>query len=167
MPNNDQPDLLDFDLEPKPRPELLNILTILTFIGCGILLLSATYGYFRAPAAYEKILATQDKMQNAPGFIKEMTGPGIVEIARKKLEYRLAILLIELAGGFLCAYGAVEMRALKKEGFIWYAGGEVLPLIAVLILIGMGSFSVFQLTFMALTPLVFLALYASQWKHLH
>ena len=60
-------DILD-QHRPKPLPSMLNVLTILTFIGCGLGYIGTIWGYFTSTAAkIEESEAQLDKVGDA-GF---------------------------------------------------------------------------------------------------
>jgi hypothetical protein len=159
-------DQLNLTPEAKKRPEMLTVLTILTFIGAGWGIISYVYGYFSAAKNYAAMQDMQPKLDNAPGFVKNLAGPNAVEMARKALENRMPILLLGVLGCALCIYGAIQMRSLKKMGFSIYLVGELLPLIASVVFLGLGSFGGFTLVLSLLFPVVFIILYATQLKHL-
>jgi hypothetical protein len=152
--------------EAQKRPEMLNVLTILTFIGSGLGVLSAIYGYFTAASNYAKIQDVQSKLDGASALVKSLTGPDMMELARKSLENRMPIMLLTIAGCLLCAYGAMGMRALRKTGFSFYLVGEVLPIITSYVFLGLGSFGGFSMVLALLFPIIFIILYATQLKHL-
>jgi hypothetical protein len=153
--------------KPVKPSETLNVLTILTFIGCAYELISAFMGFISAEANYKRLAENQDKMQDAPAMLKSLTGPGMVDIARKTFEHRLPILLLTLVAAGLCAYGAFLMRSLKKQGFYIYLVGELLPAVTSLIFIGAGFLSGIFLVFGLIINLVFIGLYANQLKSMH
>lgn len=164
--SNQTNDVLDFTDGQKPAlPSGLNVLTILTFIGCGIGILSGIWQYFRAEKGYKDLLKAQENIENAPAFLKKMMGPEMVEMARKSMEYKLPLLLLTLIGCGLCLYGALEMRKLKKQGFILWVAGEFAPILASVVFVGTGMFNGFGLIAM-LFPIAFLILYAVNKKHL-
>lgn len=159
-------DVLDYNDGQKPAlPSSLNVLTILTFIGCGVGLISAVWSYFRAEKGYNDLVKAQENLAQAPAWAKGMMGPEAVEMARKSMQFKLPILLLSLIGVALCLYGAIEMRKLKKQGFILWVAGEFLPIIGVLAFLGMGMLSGFYLIGFAF-PVIFLILYAVNRKHL-
>jgi hypothetical protein len=159
-------DLLNQTPEEQKRPEMLNVLTILTFIGSGIGIISGIYGYFSAARSYQTLQDVQSKLEDAPAIVKSMTGPAVLELARKQLENRMPIMLLTLLGCALCIYGALRMRSLKKSGFSIYLIGELLPIIVSIIFLGMGSFGPFMVVLTLLFPIVFIILYATQLKNL-
>lgn len=151
----------------KKIPSSLNILTILTFIGCAVGFLFSIYGFTGAKARYdsmEKMMedGTIDKM---PAFMKNMMGPDALEMLRKTYENRIPILIISLVAIGLCFYGALEMRKLNKQGFYMWLLGELLPVICTVIFMGMGAFSGFGMIGIVI-PIIFIILYAMQLKHL-
>lgn len=158
--------VLEFAEGDRPTlPSGLNVLTILTFIGCGIGFISSIWSFINADKAYKNIMDAQDKIADAPAWAKKMMGPEMVDIARKSMENKLPILLLGLVATALCVYGALEMRKLKKQGFILWLAGEILPLVAGIIFIGTGMFNGFGLIAL-LFPVVFIILYAVQRKYL-
>lgn len=152
--------------EPKKIPSMLNVLTILTFIGSGLGVISAITGYFTAAGNYERQLQMQDKLADLPAVVKNMMGPDPVETARKQLENRFPIMLLTLVGALLCLYGALQMRKLKKTGFSIYIIGDLVPFLAIFIFIGMGMMSGFAMIFAIVITVVFIILYATQLKYL-
>jgi hypothetical protein len=164
--SNQTVDFLTDEEKGKKLPEMLNVLTILTFVGCGLTAISAVWAYSGAVKTYDDMQRLQSKMEDAPAIAKSLMGPNVVEMARKSLENRLPIMLLGLVATALCLYGALQMRQKKKAGFTIYTIGELLPLVTSAIFVGLGLISGFSLGFAILFPLVFIILYATQLKHL-
>lgn len=153
------------DVQPAKRSEMLNVLTILTFVGCAFALFSAFTGYFGAADRYNQMVTAQAKVQpDAPTVVKALAGPGMVEMTRKAMVNKTPILLLELIGVGLCVLGAVWMRRLKKQGFYVYLVGELLPTVTSLIFIGANAFAGIFIVVGLIISLVFIALYATQMK---
>ncbi len=153
--------------EPKKIPDMLNVLSILTFIACGIFALMQIWSFTRARASYEAMVQVQSRIDDMPEMAKKFMGPEMVEIARKSYENRVPILLLAMVGFALCAYGAYLMRQFKKTGFYIYVLGEiVLPFVSGFIFVGLNSFSGLALVFGLLIPVVMIILYATQLKYL-
>ena len=150
--------------EPKKRPETLNVITILTFVGSGITILSQLYSFFKAQSAYDQIVQNQDKMEQAPEFLKKLMGSDPVGLARKTLENRTPILILGIVAAVLCIYGALQMRQLKKIGFPIYVIGELLPFVVSFIFVG--QMPIFGLVFALLINGAFIIMYATQLKHM-
>jgi hypothetical protein len=164
--SNPTVDTLDWDEKGKKLPDMLNVLTILTFIGCGLGLISSIWSFSSAQKGYDAAVDMQSKLDNLPDYAKRMMGPDPVAMARKSLENRMPILLLTLVAVALCLYGAIQMRKKKKAGFSLYLIGEVLPIITTFIFLGFGLLSGFTLTLAFFFPVLFIILYATQLKHL-
>ncbi len=166
MTDSNSTNVLDFADGEKPTlPSGLNVLTILTFIGCALGFIGGFWTYINADKSYKTLQDAQGKMGDAPAWAKGMMGPEMLEMSRKSMENKLPILLLTLVGCALCLYGALEMRKLKKQGFMLWLVGEVLPLIGGIIFMGMGMFSGFGLAAL-LFPIIFIVLYLVQRKYL-
>jgi hypothetical protein len=163
---NSTSNVLDFAEGERPKlPQGLNVLTILTFIGSALAIIGAIWNFTNAEKGYKNLLAAQDKMAEAPAWAKGMMGPEMLEMAKKAMENKLPMLLLGLAGAALCIYGALEMRKLKKQGFILWLVGEILPIVAGVIFVGTGMFGGFSLVMM-IFPAIFIILYVVQRKYL-
>jgi len=148
-------------------PSGINVLTILTFIGCAVGLLGGIYSFAKAEQNYKTLeeLQASGKMDEMPGFMKSFAGPEALEMARKSLENRIPILIITLVGVALCFYGALQMRKLQKQGFYTYVIGQVVPVIGTIIFLGASVFKGFAIIGFCF-PILFIILYATQLKHL-
>jgi hypothetical protein len=152
--------------EPKKLPSMLNVLTILTFIGNGLGFISAFYSFFSAASSYDKIVQAQDQLDQMPGFVKNMMGPDPVGTARRMLDNRLPIMLLTIVGCALCSYGAWQMRKLKKTGFTIYILGDVVPFISLALFVGVSTLTGFSGIFGLIIAVVFVILYGTQLKYL-
>jgi hypothetical protein len=150
--------------EPPKRTDTLNVITILTFIGCAIIIYFQFREFFRAQSTYDQIVQNQDKIEQLPAIVKKIMGPDPIGKARKTLENRTPMLILGVVAAALCVYGAVLMRQLKKIGFPIYVIGELLPLLAYYIFIG--QMSMLILIFSLLINGIFILLYAGQLKHM-
>ena len=163
-------DVLNYDENNPKLSSGLNVLTILTFIGCAIQLLLALWGFISAKKSYDNLdkLTAQMNSENMPGWVKSMMGDPEIMIERitKSYENRIPLVLLSLVALALCFVGALQMRKLKKQGFLFYTIGEVLPFIAQVLFIG--AFTMIGATAyisIAIT-LLFILLYAMQRKKL-
>jgi hypothetical protein len=161
-------DLLTDELETKGLPGNLNVLTILTFIGCGLEFLSYIWQYIAA----DKSVASMEKTMNSPefnktpDFLKKMMSPEAMERARVMAANKLPILILGLIGVALCLVGALQMRKLKMQGYYLWLIGEILPAIGILIFIGVGAFAGWAAILSYAILLVFIILYTLQRKYL-
>ena len=164
-------DVLNFDQNAKPKlPTGLNVLTILTFVGSAIQLLGALWTFFTAKQSYDGIdkLSEQMNSENMPGWVKSMMGDPetMIEMIKKSYENRIPIVLLSLVAVILCFYGALQMRKLKKQGFLLYTIGELLPFLTQFLFIGAFAFSGVTMYFVMGIALLFILLYSMQRKHL-
>jgi hypothetical protein len=163
---NQTNDLMDFNDGQAPQmSSTINVLTVLTMIWSVIALIMGLWNYVSVEKSYKQMIENRDKMEQAPAWVKKMMGPEMMETMRKTVENKLPIMLLTVVGCALCFWGALEMRKLKKQGFILWAAGEFLPVIGIIIFIGMGAFSGFSLIGLVF-PILFLILYATQRKNL-
>lgn len=164
-------DVLNFDENIKPGlPSGLNVLTILSFIGCALQLLGSLWTFFTAKKSYDGIdkLSEQMNSENMPGWAKSMMGDPetMIEMIRKTYENRIPIVLLSLIAVGLCFYGLLQMRKLKKQGFMFYTIGALLPFLTQLLFIGAFAFSGVAMYFGIGIAALFILLYALQRKHL-
>ncbi len=158
-------DVLQFNEEGKPKlPAGLNVLTILTFIGCVWELYSNTKNFLGGKKALEEFEKNQEKIAEGPAWLKKLAGPEVQEMMVQGFENRVPVFIISLAGTLLCFYGALQMRKLKKDGYWLWLAGEVLPYITTVIFIPLFFKTIF--VYFIIIPILFIILYTMQRKHL-
>ncbi len=160
-------DVLSIDENSKPKlPSGINVLTILTFIGCvvfGLLTLLL-------PVIYKFLINFMDKAANSG---KEFTAKQLedMEKGRAAMEIQqqnmVPLMIIGMAGIILCFIGALWMRKLKKDGYWMYVAGEVAPVIGGLAILGTSQYNGIGSVIIGLIiPLIFIGLYTTQLKYL-
>ena len=164
-------DFLNNDEEVRPEISSgLKILTVLTFIGCALQFCAAIWNYFNIEKSYKQIdrIVAEMKSDNMPAMAKSMMGDPeqFLKLITKSYENRIPLLAMGLVAVGLCFYGALQMRKLKKQGFIFYTIGELFPLLAQFLFIGAFSFSGMFFYLGTGISLLFILLYAMQRKHL-
>jgi tryptophan-rich sensory protein len=88
-------------------------------------------------------------------------------MTKKAYDNRLMILVFGLIGVALCFYGAMQMRNLKKQGYLFYVIGELLPLVSFAVFIGFGNLlGAISMVLTSLFAIVFIILYTTQRKEL-
>ena len=160
-------DVLDFPGgTPKPSSGL-NIVTILTIVGSILGLISAVWSFISAKKTYETMKTSMEsgKSDDATGWAKDMMTPEMLEMSRKAMENRMPLLIVGLLGSALCLYGALEMRKLKKQGYLLWLIGEIIPLIGTMLFLGAASLSGFGLIGVVF-PIIFIILYTVYRKEL-
>lgn len=153
-----------FEDQPKPLSGTLNVLTILTFIGCGLAYLSTLYNLYKA-GSYEtdraKIESQLDQV-GEEGFAGKLLKSSL-DMMDKSYEYKYILFIAGLLFTTFCLIGAIKMRKQKKSGLPLYIIGELAPIVLTGILIG---FSSIFMIFGAVIALVFVFIYVGQRKNL-
>jgi hypothetical protein len=163
--NTENQDYLKLEQEKK-LPTGLNVLTILTLVMCAYELYSYISNFFGAEKALQGVIDAREKMgEDAPGFAKKMLGPDMIEMMEKSITNKVPMLIIGLLAVVLCTIGAMQMRKQKKQGYLLWLIGEVLPIISAIIFIGGVFFKTFAAIFL-IFPVAFIVLYTFQRKHL-
>jgi hypothetical protein len=160
-------DLLNYDDQGKAKiPGGLNVLTILTFIGCAVfglltLLTPVINKFFK------------DLMDKAASSGKELSTKQLEAMEKGKAAMELAsqnmipLMIIGMVGIILCFIGALWMRKFKKDGYWIYVAGEIVPMIGSLLLLGTAQYTgVVSVLLGVGIPLLFVILYTTQRKYL-
>lgn len=157
----------DFTQDNSKLPTGLNVLTILTIIGCIISILFGVYGYATAEKNYQKTkeMLEPGRMDGAPAMVKSMINEDMLALQQKMMDNKMPIMILTVVAAALCLYGAIEMRKRKKQGYILWLIGEVLPIATTIIFIGAAAYKGFGLFALAV-PLVFIILYTVNKKDL-
>ncbi len=156
-----------FEIETTKPSSTLNVLTILSIIGSVISLIFSVVGYLFAETALEqkqKMIAS-GQVNELPGFVKSQYNQEAMRLAENMVDNKLPILITGIVSVILCFYGVMEMRKLKKQGYIIWLIGELLPLISTYLFIGIATF--YGLGMLGIVvPLVFIILYTIYQKEL-
>lgn len=165
--NQERDTLNVHEFEKQKLPTGLNVLTILTIIGCVFGYIMSFWGFANAKKQVEETrkLIDSGELDKVPGFMKGMVGPEALAMQERMLENKLPILILGLVATSLCLWGALEMRKLKKQGYTFWLAGELLPFATTLLFIGTNAFSGLGLLG-ALFPIIFIILYTVNRKHL-
>ena len=153
------------EFQTQPLPSGLNVLTILTFIGCAILSIFT----LATPWLMTFLLGIMNKAAESGS---DLTPKQVADMEASKKAIELTqtnmvpLLAIGIVGIVLCFVGALMMRKLKKDGFWIYVSGQVLPIIGSLALLGMAQFTGASSYIMFLIPFIFIFLYSRQRKFL-
>jgi sulfite exporter TauE/SafE len=147
--------LLEEYQQDTKLPQMLNVLTILTFIGSGF----GALGILAMPITCKMM----DKLQDQPGMTEKA-----IDAMNKMCANIGLTLAYTIIGALLCIIGAVQMRKRKKMGFVFYLAGTFIPFILNIILNGMESVTIDTKTMVisVLGTLLFPILYATQLKEL-
>ena len=105
------PEVLNFDEAVKPKlPTGLNVLTILTFVGCAWELYSTVNNFIGGKKALEEMEKAQEKLAEAPAWARKLAGPEVQEMMLQSFNNKVPIFIIGLIAVTLCFYGALQMR---------------------------------------------------------
>ena len=163
---NPTPDVLNFpDSQKEGLPGSLNVLTILTYIGCalGIIFSIAT------PFLLKFSITMMDK---ASGMKSDMSDKQLADIANGRHAVEMAqqnmvpLMILGIVGVILCFIGAMWMRKLKKDGYWMYLAGEILPVLGGFIFMGKYQFADWKSYMGVIIPVIFILLYTAQRKYL-
>ena len=160
-------DLLNYDEEGKAMlPSGLNVLTILTFIGCAFL------GLFTLclPLLYDFGLKAIDKATSSG---KEFSAKELEDFAKSKAAIELGKqnmipqMVVGIVCIILCLIGALWMRKFKKDGYWMYVAGELIPIVAGFLIVGTVQFDgIKNILLVTCIPVLFVILYTLQRKYL-
>jgi ABC-type spermidine/putrescine transport system permease subunit II len=167
MQQDTSKDLLSYNDEGKAiMPSGLNVLTILTFIGCSI------FGLITLclPVIYKFVLGFIEKAKSSG---QEISAKDLEELAKNKAAIEIGLqnvvpaMVISITGIVLCFLGALWMRKYKKDGYWIYITGELAPIIASAIIMGTTQYSsVWGVLANIGIPVLFVVLYTLQRKYL-
>jgi hypothetical protein len=160
-------DLLNYDEQGKAKiPGGLNVLTILTFIGCAIFGLLTLL----TPVINKFLKGIMDKAASSG---QELSAKQLAEIEKGRAAMELAsqnmlpLMVIGMVGIILCFVGALWMRKFKKDGYWLYVAGEIAPLLGSFLIMGTAQFSGVVSILMGIgIPVLFVILYTMQRKYL-
>ncbi len=154
------------EMVPAKLPGFLKVLCILTFIGAGIGVIMGLINLVQAPFALEKFEMTQ----NLVGDIEGMPGGGfmssMMDGAYQAALHALPLAITALSANLLCLFGALMMWKQKKVGFFAYTGGQLLGIIVPIALVGFSGLFGGIMAVMAVFPVIFIIMYALNFKHL-
>jgi hypothetical protein len=120
-------------------PKKINTLTTLTFVACGI------FGFFTliTPLIMPFLLKFMDK---AISSSSELPPDKLAELAKNREMFEslvtnmIPLMVIGLVGIALRFLGAKQMRSLKKDGFLFYVAGHIIPFVGTTVIMGLSQF---------------------------
>lgn len=147
------------DAWPTTLPPFLNVLTILTFIGSGLGIISGIYSLLTIEQQRAGLAATRTLLRNSS------FGGDLVRAQELMLENFYAIQLGALTSALCCLFGAILMRKLKKNGFYLYLFGSIISIVIPLFFLGFGFMGQMILIGSVFT-IAFVIMYGVNYKHL-
>jgi len=163
----EQQDFLS-EMDQNKLPSGLNILTILTFIGSGFVILfsAITPWVIKLMKGFMEKAMTGDAAANlTPKQIEDMRkGNEMYDLILKNANITIPVTIVCAIASIVAA---VMMRKRKKDGLTIYIAAEILPVAVSIILLGSAQFNgVMSYVFGLGLPLLFITLYVMQKKHL-
>lgn len=164
--NTENPFYQQEQMPAKPS-STLNVITILTIIASILEVPRAVFSYINAAAEHERLktMMSGGDLEKAPDFVKGLVNEKTLHLSEKMLENRVPMLVAFIAGAVLCLIGAFAMRKLKAQGYSLWMIGELLPIVATAIFIGVDAFSGLSLIGY-IFPVLFIILYTVHRKEL-
>jgi hypothetical protein len=170
--------LTDFEKEPRLRPTLLTVLCILTFIGSGWTIIANVWSYSTA-AKSAKAFSTVMKRQDDSGTRNDTTVQKRRDEKHSMFEKKMMISVSKIMteenirknsigaiiSGMLTLLGAILMWRLGRYGFYLYIAGVIIGLIVPFYLFGNNLIATGISVFSGFFGLVFIALYALNFKN--
>jgi hypothetical protein len=152
------------------RPQMLSVLCILTWICCGLMLISTVLSVAFKQSPEEQYEAIEKMREASPEMAEQMEAAYAAQ-AESNQTVGLALNMVALG---LSAFGAYMMWQLKKTGFYVYLAGEILPYFGFLtggsemMLASMGGTGMMTMVIggMIFLDLLFIILYAVNLKHM-
>jgi len=161
--------MLDDQPKAKTMTATINVLTILTIIGCGIAFISAIWSLYSSGKSMEQITIMQEQADRISESGSETATNMMlqsIEMVKKQYENRYLLLMVNLLATGLCLFGALEMRKMRKNGYYLWLTGELLPILITVAIIGLNMMGGIVLGVYLLFASVFIILYGMQVKHM-
>ncbi|RYD76324.1 MAG: hypothetical protein EOP84_17045, partial [Verrucomicrobiaceae bacterium] len=125
-------DILRDNQPPAALPTGLNVLTILTFIGCGLGYIGMFASLFMAKSPETQRTQLEEAADKAgDGFAGKMVQSQLDSMDahpkyyQNMYDYRYIMLGTMILFITLCLIGAIQMRKRRKSGFTLYSIGEL------------------------------------------
>ena len=149
---------------PDQVPQMINVLTILTFIGSGLSFITYLGLYFMIPFIKSTNEKNMELIQNSDRPQNEFLD-GVIESGQAAMEYMEEIYLMNVIVAIFCIIAAIMMRKLKKTGYYLYVLATLVYMIFPFVLLGFGLASIGYIL-SVLIGTTFIILYGVNLKHL-
>lgn len=147
---------------PATRPQFLNVLCILSYIGTGLGVVMGIYHLATAGAAQASVamLDSMSASSTMPGMDSIMAG------AAAAAKYAYVLAGVEIVANLLCLFGVLQMAKLKKMGYYLYLVGQLISIILPIVLVGFSGLFGGIMILMAIFPIAFIIMYGLNLKHM-
>jgi hypothetical protein len=156
----------------SPRPTFLTILCILSFVGLGwaiinnlfTLAFSSTGSWFYSLLQEELEKALNEASMSDPGAVVflENLFDGVLDLVSHLPVLGTAGLIFSVIG----LIGVILMWGLKKTGFYLYTGAKIAMIFAPMVIAGFSFITMMIAISTAFWAIIFIILYALNFKHL-
>ena len=166
MQDNSTTQLDSGEFDAPQRPQMLNILTILTIVGSSIFLLLSLASPWTTRFSRNMITKQLESGGNnltESQMVKMREGLTKLDLLQQNM---VPVIIISVVGLGLCLFGAILMRKLKKDGFWIYLAGQIVPLIGTFFIMGSAQLTDMNSVIGMAISLVFVVLYMTQRKYL-
>jgi hypothetical protein len=170
-------EIIEKPITLKKRPTFLTVICILTWVGCAISIFSSL-NQMLGPGPREQINKMATQAEKIDGKGREMMDSSI-EFMSANLDFMekwtFPASLIGLLSTGLCLFGSIWMWKLRKQGFLFYSIGEVIPIILAIISFTMlkqidsGMMAMimkFSTGFSIVIGIAFMLMYRANLKHM-
>jgi len=148
------------EFDAPQRPQMLNILTILTIVGSSIFLLLSLISPWTTRFSKNMITKQLESGGN------NLTEAKMAKMREGLTKLDLPLMIVSVIGLGLCLFGAIMMRKLKKDGFWIYLAGQIIPLAGSFFIMGSAQFTDIGTVVGLAISLLFVVLYTTQRKYL-
>ncbi len=163
---DDLNDLLDSDQSgPKQLPQMINVLTILTFVGSGLSLLSSLWSFATLSQTRKTLEMSREMQEEMNSEIDNPFVNNMMEGTLKMLENGPTLYTVGAIVAILSILGALQMRKLKKNGFYLYSVANIAGVAVPLAIVGFG-FMGSMILLGSIFTILFIILYAVNLKHM-
>ena len=154
------------EFDAPQRPQMLNILTILTIVGSSIFLLLSLISPWTTRFSKNMITKQLESGGNnltEAKMAKMREGLTKLDLLQQNI---VPLMIVSVIGLGLCLFGAIMMRKLKKDGFWIYLAGQIIPLAGSFFIMGSAQFTDIGKVVGLAISLLFVVLYTTQRKYL-
>ena len=141
----------------KEMPPMINVLSILTFVYSGLIILSSTWYLMTIEKRAQEFYDSMEKLENISPFLNKFQ-----EIGQLTIENPIFLNSLEIFVALFCTVGAILMRRVLKTGFYIYTLSTLTYIAGNIYIYGLGI----GIIYCVFISILFLILYGVNFKHL-
>ena len=171
--------LTEFERESRLRPTLLTVLCILTFVGSSWLIITNVWSYSTASKSakmFSEVMRREGASTRQSDTVIQKKKKDNHSMFGEKMMVSVSKIMTEqnirknaigaIISGLFTLVGAILMWRLRRNGFYFYVAGVIIGLIVPFYLFGNNLIAIGMSVFSGFFGLVFIALYALNFKNL-